>query len=134
MAAAAPPDVRHVQRPAAFRARVWAAVLYAGAYARGVEKAHGLPGGVRNLPEGRAGRRRYRDVRYRRWRLVVELDGRAAHPEEDREHDDLRDNELVAQEGTRTLRYGWRSVVTRPCATAAQVAAVLGAGGWTGGE
>ncbi|HEX6918741.1 MAG TPA: hypothetical protein VF314_00770 [Actinomycetes bacterium] len=101
-------------------------------YCRDVERAHGLPRGRRNRTEGRRGRRRYRDVRYLRWRLVVELDGRAAHPEELRELDDLRDNELVELEDTRTLRYGWRSVTSLRCRSAAQVGRVLRAGGWTG--
>lgn len=101
-------------------------------YFRDVERAHGLPRGARNRPEGERGRRRYRDVRYRRWRLLVELDGRGAHPEESRELDDLRDNEVVVDEGIRTLRYGWRSVTGRPCATASQVVELLRSGGWTG--
>ena len=101
-------------------------------YLRDVERPHGLPRGSRNHPEGPAGRRRYRDVRYRRWRVVVELDGSAAHPVELRELDDLRDNELLTQEGTQTLRYGWRSVSTLPCETAAQVARLLTANGWAG--
>lgn len=100
-------------------------------YVRDVERAHGLPQGLRNRAEGRRGRRRYRDVRYRRWRLVVELDGRAAHPEDEREFDDIRDNE-VAERLERTLRYGWRSVVTSPCLVARQVGAVLGRNGWPG--
>jgi len=57
----------------------------------------------------------YRDVRYLPYRLVVELDGRAAHPQDRRERDDLRDNSLVVADGTQTLRYGWRSVTTRAC-------------------
>ncbi len=101
-------------------------------YVRDVERPHGLPRGRRNRTEGGRGRRRYRDVHYRRWRVAVELDGRAAHPEEWREADDVRDNELVADEDTRTLRYGWRSVTTRPCATAAQVGRTLRGRGWSG--
>ena len=101
-------------------------------YVRDVERPHGLPRGRRNKGEGERGHRRYRDVRYRRWRLVVELDGRAAHPEEWKERDDLRDNDILADEGVRTLRYGWRSVTGKPCATAAQVADVLRSNGWTG--
>lgn len=100
-------------------------------YLRDVERAHGLPRGSRNRPEGPVGRRRYRDVRYRRWRLVVELDGAAAHPVDQQEYDDLRDNE-VARRLERTLRFGWRSVTGRPCFVAAQVVAVLQQGGWTG--
>jgi hypothetical protein len=97
-----------------------------------VERAHGLPRGTRNRAEGEAGHRRYRDVRYGKWRGVVELDGEAAHPREKRELDDLRDNELVLAEGTRTLRYGWRSVVGSPCLVAAQVAQLLRSNGWPG--
>lgn len=83
------------------------------AYVRGVERAHGLPPGLRNHADGAPGRRRYRDVRYRAWRLVVELDGRAVNPEDERELDDLRDNEVAARD-ERTLRYGWRSVIGSP--------------------
>ena len=101
-------------------------------YFRDVERAHGLPRGERNSADGPVGRRRYRDVRYLRWRLVVELDGRAAHPPDERERDDLRDNELVEAEGASTLRYGWRSVAAVPCRTAGQVARVLRSAGWTG--
>ncbi|MBA3252557.1 MAG: hypothetical protein H0T66_20150 [Geodermatophilaceae bacterium] len=92
-------------------------------YATDVERAQGLPRGYRNKLEVRGGRRRYRDVRYRRWHLVVELDGRAAHPEDERELDDLRDNE-VRTRGEQTLRYGWRSVTIHSCLTASQVAAL----------
>jgi hypothetical protein len=103
-----------------------------GAYLRDVERAHHLPSGHRNAPEGEAGRRRYRDVRYRKHRLVVELDGLAAHPVDGRDRDDVRDNELVENEGTATLRYGWTAVAERACETAAQVARMLTQGGWTG--
>jgi len=101
-------------------------------YFRNVERAHGLPRGHRNKPEGQVGRRRYRDVRYRRWNVLVELDGRAAHPEESRELDDVRDNEVVAEDGTRTLRYGWRSVSGHACLVADQVVGLLRAAGWAG--
>jgi len=109
-------------------------------YLRDVERAHGLPSAERNKAEidraagGQvAGRRQtYRDVRYVPYRLVVELDGRAAHPDDQRERDDIRDNSLVEDEGTRTLRYGWRSVASRSCETARQVSLLLTSGGWTG--
>ena len=101
-------------------------------YLRDVETAHRLPRGARNETEGFPGRRRYRDVRYRRYRLVVELDGRAAHPAERKDRDDIRDNELTELEGTSTLRYGWEAIAGRPCETAAQVARLLRRGGWTG--
>jgi hypothetical protein len=44
----------------------------------------------------------------------------------------VRDNEVVAEDGTRTLRYGWRSVSGQPCAVAGQVVNVLRSGGWAG--
>lgn len=99
-------------------------------YLRDVERPHGLPAGERNRSDEISGRRRYRDVRYRRWRVVVELDGRAAHPGEERELDDVRDNDVMLR-GERTLRYGWRSVTGSPCLVAVQVAALLAQGGWS---
>jgi hypothetical protein len=101
-------------------------------YRDSVERAHGLPRGRRNRPEADCGRRRYRDVRYRRWRTIVELDGRAAHPDEWQERDDLRDAEVLAAEDSRTVRLGWIAVTTRSCAAAAVVARLLRRGGWTG--
>jgi hypothetical protein len=100
-------------------------------YFHDVERAHGLPRGKRNVADDSAGKRRYRDVRYRRWKLIVELDGRGPHPADERELDDMRDNE-TAERAERTLRYGWRSVAGTPCAAAAQVARVLTQNGWTG--
>jgi very-short-patch-repair endonuclease len=73
---------------------------------------------------------RYEDVRYDDYATVLELDGRAAHPDERRRHDQRRDNEAAAN-GTRVLRYGWLDV-NQPCATAMQTARALRAGGWTG--
>jgi len=97
-----------------------------------VERVHRLPRGVRNQPRVEAdGRRRYRDIRYPSWRLVVEVDGREAHPVSEAFRDLRRDNG-VAVEGQAVLRYGWRDVAGRPCAVAGQVSAVLAARGWIG--
>jgi hypothetical protein len=101
-------------------------------YLRDVERAHGLPRGRRNRPEGHRGARVYRDVRYWPWRVVVELDGTEAHPDEQRDRDDFRDNEIRTREDVTTLRYGWRSVTARACGVAGQVGAALQADGWTG--
>lgn len=101
-------------------------------YLRDVEQAHGLPRGEYNSTDGPVGRRRYRDVRYHRYRTLVELDGQAAHPADRRELDDLRDNEVAEQAHLTTLRYGWRSVTTRRCSTAGQIARVFTGRGWTG--
>ena len=101
-------------------------------YLRDVEQAHGLPRGEFNSTDGPVGRRRYRDVRYHRYRTIVELDGQAAHPADRREHDDLRDNEVAEQAHMMTLRYGWRSITMRRCLTAGQIARVFTGRGWTG--
>ena len=105
---------------------------------RDVERAHGLPVGSRNdreLVSGQHGSARrgavYRDVRYRRFGVVVELDGRLAHPFEDRGRDARRDRLLAAQ-GQTTLRFGWADAAGQPCQAAAELAAVLRAHGWRG--
>jgi hypothetical protein len=102
-------------------------------YALDVERAHGLPRGVRNTAERDplTGQRRYRDVRYDRSGLVIELDGREAHPLEEAFRDTRRDN-AVALLSDVVLRYGWRDVAGNPCGVAAEVAAVLAAHGWEG--
>jgi Transcriptional regulator, AbiEi antitoxin len=101
-------------------------------YARAVERAHGLPRGRRNEPEAAPGGGNwYRDVRYRTFATVVELDGREAHPPGQRFRDLRRDN-VAAVRGEAVLRYGWRDVAGRPCSVAAQVAAVLTHRGWPG--
>jgi hypothetical protein len=101
-------------------------------YRQRVERAHGLPVGERNLAEPVPGLGTwYRDVRYREWRVVVELDGRGAHPVELSFRDRRRDN-WAARRQESALRYGWREVESTACEVAGEVAAVLTAGGWTG--
>ena len=101
-------------------------------YRRDVEHGHRLPAGARNQGEPRpAGGRWYRDVRYRPWHVIVELDGREAHPPDGAFRDMRRDN-VAALAGESTLRYGWRDVAGDPCGVAVQVGAVLKLGRWTG--
>jgi len=101
-------------------------------YHRDVERAHGLPEPSRQVsfatPGGRRGRR---DRVYEEYGVVVELDGRLAHPEENRWQDKTRDNAAAAA-GKQSLRYGWEQVRWEPCATAAEVARVLRLHGWAG--
>jgi very-short-patch-repair endonuclease len=87
--------------------------------------------GSRQYAVTRAGGRTYDDVRYAEFGVVVELDGRAAHPDETRWRDMARDNASVV-DGRRVLRYGWADVASQPCEVAAQVATVLGVAGWRG--
>lgn len=100
-------------------------------YRDDVERAHGLPQGTRNRPETVDGSRRYRDVRYEDFDVVVELDGREAHPDDERFRSRVRDNRL-ARQGTHALRYGWREVAGAACGVAGEVAGMLRRGGWTG--
>jgi hypothetical protein len=100
-------------------------------YHRDVECAHGLPRGTINPQVGVRGASRYCDVRYDAFRLRIELEGLAWHPEDQRWRDARRDN-LAALAGDVVLRHDWHAVVGRPCATAEEVAAVLTSRGWTG--
>ena len=101
-------------------------------YDRDVERAHALPLANHQVrftkPDGTRG---FRDRYYADYGLVVELDGKLAHPEDTRWSDRARDNQATAHGGS-TLRYGWEDVTRRSCATAAQVADALQARGWKG--
>jgi hypothetical protein len=96
-----------------------------------VERPHGLPPGRRQQLVMRGTRRQYSDVDYDGYATIVELDGRAAHPESSRLLDTRRDNANVA-DGQVTLRYGWAEVSERSCEVAAQVASALRQQGWPG--
>jgi hypothetical protein len=100
-------------------------------YGNRVERPHGLPQGHRQNPVRRGGQNQYQDLNYDEYGLVVELDGREAHPEWFRWADIRRDNANAAT-GQVTLRYGWDDVTERPCQTALEVAATLWEHGWTG--
>jgi hypothetical protein len=101
-------------------------------YHRDVERAHGLPKPSRQAWfAGSDGRRGRRDRVYDDYGVVVELDGKLAHPVEDQWKDKARDNAAAAA-GTQTLRYGWTHVKWHPCQTAVQVASVLRLHGWDG--
>lgn len=100
-------------------------------YVRDVERPHGLPRGQRQVKTRRGQRTEYKDVLYQPFGVGVETDGAVSHPVQARWRDQQRDN-AAAVSGVITLRYGWADVTQRPCAVAAQVAAVLRSRGWTG--
>src|SRR5215472_8397115 len=101
-------------------------------YDRDVERAHRLPIAQRQVPFTKPdGSRGFRDRYYERYGLVVELDGKQAHPEHQRGRDRRRDNDAAAGGGS-TLRYDWDEVTRHAFATAAQVARSLRKRGWTG--
>ncbi len=100
-------------------------------YIRGVERPHGLPRPDRQAQAVQHGARIFRDISYRKYRVAVELDGAASHPDEQRWQDKRRDN-AAAADGIYTLRYGWADVTERPCETAREIATVLAQRGWSG--
>lgn len=101
-------------------------------YDRDVERAHALPEARRQAKFVKQdGTRGFRDRCYEQYGLIVELDGRQYHAEDQRFRDRARDNEAVATTGT-TLRYGWADVVLTPCGTADQVYRALRKRGYTG--
>jgi hypothetical protein len=99
---------------------------------RDVQRAHGLPEPVKQAkfrkPDGTNG---YRDRYYpQHGGLVIELDGKRFHADEQRGRDQERDNQAAVAGST--LRYGWSDVTRRACETARQEADALRHRGWTG--
>jgi very-short-patch-repair endonuclease len=100
-------------------------------YLRDVERAHGLPESEHQRHVVIGGVSAYRDVYYAEYKVAVELDGRLAHPDEDRWRDTHRDV-VSSAEGIETCRYGWRDVYVTTCETAIWQARVLRQHGWQG--
>jgi very-short-patch-repair endonuclease len=100
-------------------------------YHRKVETAHQLPQSQLQLPGQAAGGKIYHDVAYRRWKLLIELDGRTHHHAAQYAKDRRRDNANTIG-GFMVLRYGWTDVKGHPCQTAAQVGRALQDRGWPG--
>ncbi len=101
-------------------------------YDRDVERAHRLPRSKRQTPYTKLdGSKGFRDRVYERYRVVVELDGASAHPEESRWADRERDNHAAALR-QQTLRFGWKHVKHQACDTAVTTATVLRNHGWRG--
>jgi transcriptional regulator with AbiEi antitoxin domain of type IV toxin-antitoxin system len=100
-------------------------------YLRDVERAHGLPRSQHQVRVVIDGKTVYRDVYYEEYQAAVELDGRLAHPDEERWRDSHRDNQADAR-GVQTSRYGWRDVYGHPCQTALLQARILRRRGWRG--
>ncbi len=102
------------------------------AYLR-VERAHGLPVGERQRRESSTQGVVHRDVLYRAFGVLAELDGRIGHERwADRGADMTRDLEAAAASGRLTLRMGWQQCEFAPCQTAVHVGAVLQRRGWSG--
>jgi very-short-patch-repair endonuclease len=100
-------------------------------YLRDVERAHGLPRSRHQVRMVVDGKIVYRDAYYQDYKIAVELDGRLAHPEEERRRDRRRDNQAGA-DGILTTRYDWQDIRGRPCETALLQARILRRRGWRG--
>jgi hypothetical protein len=100
-------------------------------YLRDVERAHGLPRSRHQVRVVIDGKVVYRDVYYEEFQVAVELDGRLAHPDEERWCDSQRDIKAGVQ-GVQTCRYGWRDVYAHACQTALLQARILRRRGWRG--
>jgi len=100
-------------------------------YLRDVERAHGLPRSRHQVRVVIEGKTVYRDAYYEKFKLATELDGKLAHPDQERWRDNHRDNQAGAH-GILTTRYGWRDVYGHPCETALLQARILRKRGWTG--
>jgi Transcriptional regulator, AbiEi antitoxin len=100
-------------------------------YLRDVERAHGLPRSRHQVRMVINGKAVYRDAYYEEYQLAVELDGRLAHPEEDRRRDRYRDNQAGVDD-ILTSRYDWQDVASNPCETALLQARILRRRGWRG--
>lgn len=101
-------------------------------YDRDVEHAHGLPQSRHQVPfRKKDGSKGFRDRVYDEFTLVIELDGKLAHPADRHWTDKARDNAAAAG-GEQSLRYGWHDIRRDPCGTAIQVANVLRRRGWKG--
>lgn len=104
-------------------------------YLHRVERAHGLPCAERQVGATAVGRVQ-RDVEYRPFAVVVELDGRAFHESPQAFDQDLgRDLATAAlRHGSDrvTLRVGWGQVLRDACSTAGHVGDVLRSKGWEG--
>jgi predicted transcriptional regulator of viral defense system len=100
-------------------------------YLRDVERAHGLPRSRHQVRMVVDGKIVYRDAYYQEYKLAVELDGRLAHPEEERRRDRHRDNKAGVDD-ILTIRYDWQDVRGHPCETALLQARILRRRGWRG--
>ena len=101
-------------------------------YARDVERAHGLPRAQHQAPREIGGKVHYKDNWYPQFRVCVEVDGPTYHQNEQVGRDNRRDNRNLANDDTRTFRFGPVEVTELACESAAMVAVTLRRNGWQG--
>ena len=100
-------------------------------YLERVERAHGLPRAERQVAASSRGPV-LRDVAYRRYGVLVELDGRMFHDSARARDKDLDRDLDAAVVGRLTVRIGWGQVFGRPCETAPRIGVLLQQRGWAG--
>lgn len=96
-------------------------------WAVGVERPHGIPAARRQVRVMQGSGSKYLDNLYEKYRVCVELDGRAAHPESEQRHDDARDRWNLAREKIVTMRFKVPDLSdqARKCVAAAQLVSAL---------
>jgi hypothetical protein len=100
-------------------------------YVRRVERPHALPTACRQARIRQRSGNRYLDNLYEQYGVCVELDGTAAHPEDEQWRDKRRDNANTVS-GLVTLRFGFPELGDHRCESASQVAGLLRSRGWPG--
>jgi hypothetical protein len=98
-------------------------------YVRRVERPHGLPVAQRQARIRQHTGNRYLDNLYEKYGVCVELDGTAAHPEDEQWRDKRRDNANLFG-GIVTFRFGFVELGERRCESATYVATALRERGW----
>jgi len=100
-------------------------------YVRGVERPHGLPAAKRQARVKQETGNRYLDNLYEEYRACVELDGTAAHPQDEQWRDKDRDRWNAVHEKIDTIRVGFPGLRDQrsQCETAAEVAKWLSSRG-----
>jgi very-short-patch-repair endonuclease len=98
-------------------------------YVRRVERPHGLPLARRQARIRQRTGSKYLDNLYEEYGVCVELDGTAAHPEDEQWRDKRRDNATLFS-GIVTFRFGFPELGDHRCESATYVAAVLRSHGW----
>ncbi|RHW26562.1 hypothetical protein D0Z08_14010 [Nocardioides immobilis] len=102
-------------------------------YLHRVERPHGLPRGRRQPGSLATGKRTMKDVRYDKYGLIVELNGRMIHDRPQAwDADAERDLAELAVAEAVTARVTYGLVFRHQCRTAAWIGRILHRRGWTG--
>jgi hypothetical protein len=102
-------------------------------YMRNVERPHGLPRGRRQATSRATGHRTDQDIRYDKYGVIVELNGRLIHDRPDAwDSDAERDLAELATSDAVTARVTYGLVFREACATARWLGLILRRRGWPG--